>query len=308
LKFGVHFHPECADFSTVRALCKRTEETNYDLFTVTDHFLNMENPAGRENHPLEAWTTLAGLAAVTEKIQLGPLVSCAHYRHPTVLAKMATTVDIISKGRLVFGIGAGWFREEFDSFLGQFPSVKDRLTGLDDAVQICKSMFEKNDTTFTGRMYCAKNVLNLPRPVRGRIPIMVGGAGERTLRIMAKYADIAHVWDHFLPSELSTRLESLKRHCREVGRPLKDLVIATGLNVILTPKTEAVRSEVKRIAAMRKISLSEAEQIVNKTVGAENILQTIKQCRDLGVSLITLVGLDVDELSKFQDQVASRLD
>jgi len=307
IKFGVHFHPEGVDFGTVKALCQKAEELNYDIFTITDHFLNMENSRGHENHPLEAWTLLSALAAVTKKIPLGPLVSCAHYRQPTVLAKMATTVDIISGGRLVFGIGAGWFRDEFEAFLGKFPSLKERLAGLDDAVQICKSMFENENTKFTGRIYNANNTLNLPKPVRGRIPIMVGGAGEKTLRIMVKYADIAHVWDHFLPSELEQRLQSLKKYCIEVGRSIEDLVIATGLNVILTPKPEIIRSEIQRISEMRKISLVEAEHIVNKTVGSENILETIRQCRDLGVSLITLVGLEIDELDEFQDEVALKL-
>lgn len=306
MKFGIHFHPECADFTTVLAQCQRAEETNYDLFTVTDHFLNMQTPRGRENHPLESWTTLAGLAAVTHRIQLGTLVSCAHYRHPTVLAKMATTVDIISKGRLVFGIGAGWFREESEAFLGKFPPAKVRFAGLEDAVRICKSMFESDDTRLEGAIYCANNALNLPRPVRGRIPIMVGGASERALRIMAKYADIAHVWDHFLPEELGPRVQSLKHHCDEVGRPIKSLTVATGLNVILTPRPEVVRAEVDRIATMRMISEVEAEKIVNRTVGERNIIETIQQLSDLGVGLITLVGLDSQEFGKFQEEVASR--
>jgi len=307
MRFGIHFHPEVVDFSTIRDLCQRAEKTNYELFTITDHFLNMENPKGLENHPLESWTTLAALSALTDKIQLGTLVSCAHYRQPTVLAKMATTVDVISKGRLIFGIGAGWYQDEFESFLGNFPTAKKRITGLEEAVQICKSMFENVNTTFTGSLYSARNTLNLPKPVRGRIPIMVGGAGEKTLRIMAKYADIAHVWDHFLPSELGQRLQSLRKHCDDVRRSPKDLIVATGLNVILTPKVEVVRAETKRIASMRKISLIEAEHIVNKTVGSENILETIRQCRDLGVTLITLVGLEFDELGKFQDEVGSKL-
>lgn len=307
MRFGIHFHPEVVNFSTIRDLCQRAEKTNYELFTITDHFLNMQNPEGLENHPLESWTTLAALSALTDKIQLGTLVSCAHYRHPTVLAKMATTVDVISKGRLIFGIGAGWYRDEFESFLGNFPSVKERITGLKEAVQICKSMFENVNTTFTGSLYSARNTLNLPKPVRGRIPIMVGGAGERTLRIMAKYADIAHVWDHFLPSELGQRLQLLRKYCADVRRSPKDLVVATGLNVILTPKVKVVRAETKRIASMRKVSLLEAEHIVNKTVGSENILEIIRQCRDLGVTLITLVGLEFDELDKFQEEVVSKL-
>lgn len=105
--FGVHHLPEGRDWNHMKNAAQLVEDSGYDLFTVTDHFMNMANPEGQHNHPLEAWTLLAALAAETRKIRLAPLVSCYGYRRPTVLAKMATTVDIISGGRLIFGIGAG---------------------------------------------------------------------------------------------------------------------------------------------------------------------------------------------------------
>ncbi len=121
ISFGIHTPPEGKNFDTMREYCQTAERLGYDLFTITDHFMNMMDPAGHDNHPLECWTTLAGLGAITDRIALGPLVSCALYRHPTVLAKIATTVDIISKGRLIFGVGAGWHEMEFKGFMGQFP-------------------------------------------------------------------------------------------------------------------------------------------------------------------------------------------
>ena len=105
--FGVHVPPEGKNFDQMKSICRRVEEGGFELFTITDHLLNMQNPNGPSNHPLECWTTLAGLAAVTSKIKLASLVTCYKYRRPTVLAKMATTVDIISNGRLILGIGAG---------------------------------------------------------------------------------------------------------------------------------------------------------------------------------------------------------
>ena len=133
IKFGVHFPPEGLNFQQMKRLCLLAEDAGYSLFTVTDHFQNMSTPDGPTNHPLETWTLLGGLAAVTSKIKLGTLVSCVHYRHPTVLAKMATTVDIISNGRLIFGVGAGWHQKEFEGFLGDFLPVKKRMDGLEDA-------------------------------------------------------------------------------------------------------------------------------------------------------------------------------
>ena len=122
--FEVHAPPEGKDFEEMKTICLTSEESGFDWFTLTDHLMNMGNPNGSENHPLECWTTLAGLAAVTNQIKLGTMVTCYAYRLPTILAKMATTVDIISNGRLIFGIGAGWHKEEFKGFLGRFPTTK----------------------------------------------------------------------------------------------------------------------------------------------------------------------------------------
>jgi len=308
MRFGVHVPPEGRDFETMKTLCQKAEDLGYDLFTITDHFMNMENPKGRENHPLECWTTLAGLAAVTDRIALGPLVSCAHYRHPTVLAKMATTVDIISGGRLIFGIGAGWHSDEFEGFMGRFPPPKERLRGLDEAVQICKSMFENEFTNFAGQIYSARNTLNSPRPVRGSIPIMIGGSGEkRTLRIMAKYADISHIVGLPLPSELDHKIKVLKKHCVDVGRDFSKITVATGLRPLLKATTNDVRHQAQRIANARKIPLDEAERIVQKTAGEDNILKTIGDYRGLGVGLITVAGLGLQDLEIFRDNVASKL-
>ncbi|MDQ1279623.1 MAG: hypothetical protein QG670_885, partial [Thermoproteota archaeon] len=139
--FGIHAPPEGRNFEETRQICQIVEEAGFDLFTMTDHLMNMRNPNGAINHPLESWTTLAALAAVTKKIRLGTLVTCYAYRRPTILAKVATTVDIISNGRLIFGIGAGWHEEEFRGFMNRFPPVKERLQGLRETVEICRSMF-----------------------------------------------------------------------------------------------------------------------------------------------------------------------
>ncbi|MFH0749200.1 MAG: LLM class flavin-dependent oxidoreductase [Candidatus Bathyarchaeota archaeon] len=122
--FGVHVPPEGKNFDEIKAICKTVEDSGFDLFTMTDHFMNMRNPNGQEGHPLECWTTLAALASVTKKVKLGPLVSCYGYRRPTVLAKMATTVDIISNGRLVLGIGAGSMEKNLMDFSEDFHQLK----------------------------------------------------------------------------------------------------------------------------------------------------------------------------------------
>lgn len=307
LKFGVHIPPEGKDFKMMKDVCQAAENLGYDLFTMTDHFMNMANPAGRGNHPLECWTSLAGLAAVTSKIHLGPLVSCVNYRHPTVLAKMATTVDIISGGRLLFGIGAGWHEMEFNGYMGRFPSPRERLDGLENAIQICRSMFTNETTNFTGKVYSAKETLNSPRPVQRTMPIMVGGSGEkRTLKIAAKYADISHLFA-YSPQELQNKLDVLRKHCKDVNRDFSEIKVAVGFRPILKPTQSEIKAQAARIASRAGLSLAEAEKAVQMTAGPRNILDTIREYQRLGVTLVTLTGLGLEEMKTFKDQIISKL-
>jgi F420-dependent oxidoreductase-like protein len=309
LEFGIHAPPEGKDFNAMKTLCQTAERLNYDLFTVTDHFMNMASPAGPQNHPLESWSTLAGLAAVTSRIKLGTLVSCANYRHPTVLGKMATTVDIISGGRLLFGIGAGWHEAEFEGYLGRFPSARDRLDGLEDAIQICQSMFTNEHTNFNGKIYSATNALNSPPPIQKPIPILVGGSGEkRTLKIAAKYADISHLFASS-PENLRHKIDVLKSHSSHVGRRT-EMRIATAHSPIMDPSPSSIRAQAERLVTIRfrgQMSLSEAEKMVRKTAGPQNIIDLIKDYRRLGVSLVTLNISDTEEMKSFKDQVISKL-
>ncbi len=308
VNFGVHIPPEGKDFDAMKEFCQTAERLDYDLFTITDHFMNMMNPAGPTNHPLECWATLAALAATTSKIAIGPLVSCANYRNPTILAKIATTVDIISKGRLIFGIGAGWHEMEFKGYLGQFPPPRDRLDGLEDAIQICRSMFENETTSFRGKIYSANNALNSPRPVQESIPIMVGGSGEkRTLKIAAKYADISHLLVNS-PEELEHKLQVLQRHCGRVGRDFSEISIAVGFGPLLEASPQKIRLQAERISQRRQIPLKEAERSVQMIAGPENLLKTIQEYSDLGADLITFSGIGFDDMKPLQDQVISRLD
>jgi F420-dependent oxidoreductase-like protein len=307
LQVGVHAPPEGRDFETMKTLCQTAESLGYDLFTMTDHFMNMANPSGRENHPLECWTTLGALAAVTSRIFLGPLVSCVNYRHPTVLGKIATTLDIISNGRLLFGIGAGWHEMEYAGFMGRFPSAKERLDGLEDAVQICRSMFTNEFTDYAGNLYSAKGTLNSPSPVQKPIPIMIGGAGERrTLKIAAKYADIAHIIANST-RELEHKLEVLRKHCSNVSRDFSSIRIGSGLRPLLDPSKEDVKAQVEWVATRIRIPAAEAEKIVQKTVGPKNILATIGEYQHLNVTLITFNMRRIEEVKSLKDQVISKL-
>jgi len=276
--FGVHAPPEGRDFADEKRICLASEEAGFDLFTMTDHMMNMRNPNGVGNHPLECWTALGGLAAVTSRIMLGPLVSCYGYRRPTVLAKMATTVDIISDGRLIFGIGAGWHEEEFKGFMGQFPPPKERLEGLRETVQICKSMFSKERTTYHGKMYDINNVLNSPQPVQRPIPIMVGGSGEKvTLKIAAQYADISHLFAANV-DELEHKLSVLKKHCKAVNRDYDKIRKATAMNMECGDMPDAT----------------------------EKTVEAIEEYKKRGIGLITFRFSNLKDLQRFSKEIITR--
>jgi F420-dependent oxidoreductase-like protein len=188
---------------------------------------------------LEAWSTLAALARETERVRLGPLVTGVTYRNPALLAKTATTLDVISGGRAVLGLGAAWFEAEHDSFGFEFPPIKERMDRLDDALSIARAMFAQERSSYAGRYSSTRDVINMPRPVHpGGPPILVGGGGEqRTLRIAAKHADMTH-WFPIGLEGLVHKTEVLRRYCEEIGRN-PDEIERTMAAPVLVGGTEA---------------------------------------------------------------------
>lgn len=300
---------EGRDFEELKKFCLGVEGLGFDLFTIPDHFMNMGHPDGPDKHPLECWTTLAGLAATTSKIRLGPLVSCYGYRRPTVLAKMATTVDIISNGRLIFGIGAGWHQKEFEGFMGRFPSVGKRMTGLEETIQICSSMFKNERTSFKGKMYHVENVLNSPLPVQRPPPIMVGGGGEKkTLRIAAKYADISHF--AFNPSEdvLDRKLSALKRHCRDVKRDFDKIMKGISVFPILGFTEKEVEDKIRKCAQRRGMPLDEYRKRLGPVSGTpDQCIQAMRSYMDKGVSLFAIGLQDIESAKLFAEEIMRKL-
>ena len=307
--FGMHVPPEGLSFEEVKNICLKAEELGYDLFTITDHFMNMAQPDSANRHPLECWSTVAGLAAVTSKIRLGPLVSCYYYRLPTVLAKMATTVDIISNGRLIFGIGAGWHQKEFEGFMSRFPSVKERMTGLEETIQICRSMFKNERTNFEGKLYHFENVLNSPLPVQRPLPIMVGGGGEKkTLRIAAKYAHISHCAFNPPIEALDHKLSVLKKHCKAVNRDLDEIKIGISVNPFFGLTKDEAEAKIRKRAEQLGVALDEYRKRLGPVKGTpEQCIEAMNRYIDKGVSLFTMVFPRLEDAKLFAEEVIGKL-
>jgi F420-dependent oxidoreductase-like protein len=192
------------------------EQLGYDSAWVYDHFHNV--PVAAHEAVFECWTTMAAISQRTSRIRLGQMVGCNSYREPSVLAKITSTVDVISGGRLDWGIGAGWYEHEYKGYGFDFPRPKDRIGMLKESVEIVRSMWTQPDTTYEGRYYTMHGAQCDPKPLQSpHPPIWIGGGGEQlTLRVVARYADCSNFGGK--PHEWAAKREILKGHCAAVGR------------------------------------------------------------------------------------------
>ena len=224
--FGLHCpsytHPGATSadmFERTVAQAKAAEAAGFSLVTVMDH-LNQIPGVGVPDEPmLEGWSVLAALARETKTVRLSTLVSGVTYRNPALLAKTATTLDVISGGRAIFGLGAAWYAEEHAAFGFDFPPIKERMDRLDEALTIVRGMFADERSSFEGVHYHTVDVINVPRPVQAGGPaILIGGGGEqRTLRIAAKHADMTH-WFPLGMDVLQRKTDLLRGYAEAIGR------------------------------------------------------------------------------------------
>jgi F420-dependent oxidoreductase-like protein len=210
-------------FERVAAIASTADASGFDAVMVMDHFYQLPLIGPPELEMFEAYTLLGALAARTERVLLGTLVTGVTYRNPTLLAKSVTALDVISRGRAFLGIGAAWFETEHRGLGFDFPPLRARMEMLEEAVQVCRAMFHSERPTFSGRYYRTEDAINSPAPIRpGGPPIMIGGSGEqKTLRLVATYADL---WNgNCAFADLPHKLEVLRDHCERVGRNINEI-------------------------------------------------------------------------------------
>lgn len=203
-------------FPTVIAQAQEAEAAGFDSVFVMDHFYQLPGLGTPDQPMLEAYTALGGLAAATERVQLGTLVTGNTYRNPTLLAKAITTLDVISQGRAILGIGTGWYELEHDSLGYEFGTFTDRFNKLGEALQIILPMLEGDRPTFEGKYYRAKEAMAEPR-FRDHIPLMIGGSGEKkTIPLAARHFDHLNIIAGF--DELPRKVQVVKERCEDIGR------------------------------------------------------------------------------------------
>jgi len=281
IRFGVQTAPQNTTWQELRATWKLIDSLGYDTAWTFDHFFPiLSDPSGP---CFEGWIALTALAAETSRVQAGVLVRGNTYRHPAVLAKMAATLDHITGGRLIMGIGAAWFEMEHIAYGIPFQTTAERIRRLDEAAEIIKRLWTEKQVTFEGRYYQLKDAYCEPKPVQQPRPrIMIGGSGEKLmLRVIARRADI---WNTFGSPELFRhKIEVLREHCAAVDRNFDGIEVSWAGAALVTDSRDEKDELLRRFAAAFGITLEQYE--LGALVGsASEVRDRIAQFIDVGVT------------------------
>ena len=290
----------------VLGLTRHAEATGWDAACLTDHF--MPNTPDRVGDSLECLSALSALAAVVPRIRLGSIVLGNTYRHPAVLAKTLTNIDLISGGRLMAGLGGAWQQNEHEAYGIPFYTVGERLARLDETCQVLKALWTQDRATFKGRFYQLSDAPASPKPVQKPHPeLLIGGGGEKvTLKIAAKHADHWNTWGG--PKILGAKNRILDEHCATVGRDPKTILRSAVMPLVISDDKAAV--EKVRQAASTRMGFDEAraqDTILGGSVA--QVIDTLGTMRDAGVGLLFLPSMFFPKdprplLDKFMAEVA----
>lgn len=249
--------------ATFKSVAVDAEQAGMASLWVMDHFFQISMNGAPEEDMLEGWSALAFAAAVTEKIKLGTLVTGVTYRHPGVLIKTATTLDVLSAGRAYLGIGAAWNEEEHVGLGVPYPPLKDRFEQLEEVLQLAHQMWKDDDSPFVGKHFDLQRPLNHPQPVSApHPPILIGGTGEKkTLRMVAQYADACNIFEMPLPG-IKGKLDVLQEHCSRLGRDYAEIEKTTlGMGRITrngADGSQSLEQAIDRFGALASIGIDQA--------------------------------------------------
>ena len=285
MKFGMHnpswlFGSDPAQiFEAVSAKARWAEDHGFAWFSVMDHLIQIGNVGAPDEPFMEGWTVLSALAAVTRRIRLATLVSSVHYRNPAHLAKIAAGVDLISGGRLTFGIGAGWFETEYRQYGWEFPPRPAvRIRQMEEAVRLILAMWSEKRTTFEGKYFQARGAILEPKPrQKPHPPVMIGGGGEQlTLRAVARLADACNVGG--APDLVRHKLEVLRRHCEVERRNYDDIERTNIISFVMARDEAALAAKCRRLAV--------PDQFYGFAGTVSQVTDLVGRYRDAGVQLL----------------------
>ena len=278
-------------FARLVDIVRTAEASGFTSVTLMDHYHQIPPVGPPENYMFEGNTMLAGLAARTERINLGLLVGGVTYRNPAQHAKITTTLDVVSGGRAFHGIGAGWFEEEPKAYGYAFPSLKERFERLEDHLRIARAMVTQERATVHGTHHSIEDAYNNPKPLRGDIPILIGGSGERkTLRFVARYADGCNLFGD--PARAEHLLGVLRGHCEDAGRDPAEITKTVMMSLLLAEDDGALE---RKLQDMRE--RFPAERVAATTSGTpERIRAHARSFKDVGIEGVTFSMPDVHDL------------
>lgn len=290
-------------YETMTRVAQTADELGYDSLWLVDHFHTIPQPL--QEVTFECWTTTAALARDTKRIRIGQMVTCNSYRNPALLAKMASTVDVLSHGRLNFGIGAGWYEHEYRAYGYEYPDGPERLRQLREAVQVILAMWTQEEAQFEGKYYQVRGAINQPKGVqKPHIPLLIGGGGEKvTLKLVAQYADACNVSGDL--ATLEHKFAVIKEHCEAVGRDYNSIHRTSGTICIIADSDEEA---IAKTPEMVKVRFGPA--IKDVLIGSpDTIRRRIAAYEAAGVQELQLMFPDVlqmDTLRRFAREFISQ--
>jgi F420-dependent oxidoreductase-like protein len=282
MSFGAQFWPQSTDWPALRDAAVATEAAGWDSVWLWDHLLAIQGPW---HQPIfEGWTSLAAIASLTSRVRLGLMVGANTFRNPGLTAKTATTLDHVSGGRAILGIGGAWFEREHEAFGLEFGATTgERLDWLDESVGLLRRLLDGELVSHDGPHYRMVEALCAPRPVQDHLPILIGGSGpKKTLRTVARHAD---AWNTFGPPEVVGRqLEILGEHCSSVGRDIT--AIERTISFPLVIRDTAAQAEAVRAAQLAHYQMSEQANVPLLLGPPEFVADAIRPYVPLGVSTV----------------------
>lgn len=306
LRLGISLWPQGATWPELRDASIRVDDLGYDSLWTYDHFIALGADPGVP--VLDGWTAIAAVAALTSQVRLGTLVTGVTHRNPAILAKMAATLDHVSVGRAVLGLGAAWNEDEHWAYGIPFGPIGERLGLLDEACQVVRALFEREATTFEGRYCAVRDAVLEPKPVQARLPILIGGSGERvTLRIVARHADL---WNAFgTPEIVARKIGVLREHCEAVSRDPSQIAVTANLGVIVRDDAAAVGARLEEIGEVADFPDYAAS---NRPWGTPDVVaQRLAEYARAGVSEVIAVmpaPYDLETVERLAVEVRPRLD
>lgn len=279
------------------AIGRAAEAAGFSSLWVMDHFRQIPQVGPEWHDMLESYTTLGYLAAVTERIRLGVLVSGIMFRNPAHLGKIVATLDVLSGGRAVCGLGIGWFAKEHEAYGWEFPPVADRYALLEDVLQMLPVLWGPGSPAFEGSVLTLPETMCYPRPIQDPVPILVGGSGEKqTLRLVARYAHACNLFGD--PAAIAGKIDVIERHCADVGRDPDEIEITNLSTVLIAPNRAELEAEVDRLRPANRSAEAFAAQVNAGT--AEDHIGRFRAYAEAGLQSAIITMPDLSNLGSIE--------